>query len=209
MINYENYSNLFYAKWSIYEEEKPTWEYIKTFLSPNCVFLDIGCQKGIFSEGVLDLYGKNCQVFAFDVLQHPNISNIEKKFNNFYFLNSAVGDGQPVNCMIDYESDTFVDNQKSITLDKFCEDKNIPKIDFIKIDVDGTEKKVLYGSVNTLKKYSPVLMVEIVNSDLDHQRLKLDINNKKECIDILNSLGYVNIGVRNDMNYFFEKKTDE
>ena len=45
-----------------------------------------------------------------------------------------------------------------IKLDTFINSKNKP--DFIKIDVEGHEKKVLEGAESTLAQYKPVLLVE-------------------------------------------------
>jgi FkbM family methyltransferase len=45
---------------------------------------------------------------------------------------------------------------KSVILDNF----SFPKIDLIKIDVQGWEKKVLLGSLNLLQKDKPILIVE-------------------------------------------------
>lgn len=56
MLNYEDYSRLFDSAWTIHWHEKETWDYMKLFLNPECVFFDIGCQKGIFSQGVIDLF---------------------------------------------------------------------------------------------------------------------------------------------------------
>jgi len=52
---------------------------------------------------------------------------------------------------------------KSILLDEF----DFPKIDLIKIDVQGWEKKVLVGCSNLLKKYKPVLIVEFEEPHLE------------------------------------------
>ena len=38
---------------------------------------------------------------------------------------------------------------------------NLKKLDFIKIDVEGNEKKVIDGAYNTIEKFKPMLMVEI------------------------------------------------
>jgi len=205
MIDYEQYSNLFHESWSIHREEKPTWDYMKTLLSEDCVFFDIGCQKGIFSEGVFQCFGDGCNVHAFDVLKHPSIDSLISKYKNFHFTNSAVANGEIIDCMIQYNSNIFVNDQQSIRIDDYCRENEITRIDFIKIDVDGPEKKVLEGSLNTLKKYSPKLMVEMVISESDHNRLRISRENTKECFDILNSVGYKMTEIRNGMNYFFEK----
>ncbi len=43
------------------------------------------------------------------------------------------------------------------TLDAWVEKNNIPKVDFIKADIEGYERKLLAGAVNTLKKFAPIL----------------------------------------------------
>ena len=50
-----------------------------------------------------------------------------------------------------------------ITLDSFCEENKITKIDLIKIDVEGFECRVIEGVLKTLKKMEnkPYLYVEV------------------------------------------------
>ena len=133
--------------------EKITWDYVKVFLNSGCVFFDIGCQKGIFSEGVLNLLKENCSVYGFDVLEHPEILDLQEKFSNFKFINSAVGNGEDIECMIHYDTDTFVENEKSISLDDFCIQNQIDKVDFIKIDVDG-------GNVYTVNNHGQTVLTD-------------------------------------------------
>jgi FkbM family methyltransferase len=65
---------------------------------------------------------------------------------------------------------TSVDNQsegldvikvESIKIDDFVETNNVPKIDFIKFDIEGSELNALKGAVRTIKKYKPKLAVSI------------------------------------------------
>jgi FkbM family methyltransferase len=53
---------------------------------------------------------------------------------------------------------------------------------FIKIDVEGAELEVLKGSLNVIKKYNPVILVEIQN-DTSYQVIK----------KLLSTYGYMNI----------------
>ena len=48
----------------------------------------------------------------------------------------------------------------SISLDEFVLEKNIDKVDFIKIDVEGHEYQVLTGAIETIKEFSPVIIFE-------------------------------------------------
>jgi FkbM family methyltransferase len=42
----------------------------------------------------------------------------------------------------------------------------LPRVDFIKIDVEGMEIEVIKGAEQTIKKHKPILMVEIIKSKL-------------------------------------------
>ena len=45
------------------------------------------------------------------------------------------------------------------SLDDFVEEKNIPKIDFIKADIEGAEKKMIDGAKGVLKEMKPKLAI--------------------------------------------------
>jgi FkbM family methyltransferase len=51
-----------------------------------------------------------------------------------------------------------------ITLDAIVQEKQIPLPDFIKIDVEGYEYKVLQGAKNTLRSSKPILFIEIAKT---------------------------------------------
>lgn len=57
----------------------------------------------------------------------------------------------------------------STTIDLFVSDNNINRIDFIKIDVEGFENYVINGGGNTLRKFEPILFIEIDNLHLKQQ----------------------------------------
>jgi FkbM family methyltransferase len=48
----------------------------------------------------------------------------------------------------------------AIQLDQWVEEKNIDRLDFVKIDVDGFEIDVLEGARQTLKRFRPPIMME-------------------------------------------------
>jgi FkbM family methyltransferase len=65
------------------------------------------------------------------------------------------------------------------TLDKFANDENIKKIDFIKADIEGAERDMLAGARNVLKEFAPKLAVCTYHLPDDHIILKeiiLDAN---------------------------------
>lgn len=50
---------------------------------------------------------------------------------------------------------------QSITIERFIKDENIEKVDFIKLDVEGSEIMVLEGATNTIKKFNPKLAISV------------------------------------------------
>jgi FkbM family methyltransferase len=61
---------------------------------------------------------------------------------------------------IDEEDFTLL-NISKIRLDDFIIENNVHHVDFIKIDVEGHEYNVLKGASETLKRFKPVLLIEI------------------------------------------------
>jgi FkbM family methyltransferase len=49
---------------------------------------------------------------------------------------------------------------QTTTLDRFTSEKNITKLDFIKIDVEGHEKYVIEGGQKTLETLKPAMILE-------------------------------------------------
>lgn len=70
------------------------------------------------------------------------------------------------------------------TLDSFCAQEAVDRIDFIKIDVEGHEANVLRGARATLKAHGPVLATEGL--------FRNDPKLGEEVEDVLRSAGYTN-----------------
>ena len=64
-------------------------------------------------------------------------------------------------------------------IDSFAAEQNIERIDFIKIDTEGYEQKVLQGMEKTLNQFSPDLWIEVTASSV------------QPIVEKLRSLGYV------------------
>ena len=73
-----------------------------------------------------------------------------------------------------------------MTLDTIAKTYNVGRINFIKIDVDGFEGKVIRGARQTLKAYRPVLFFEISPSLMANNG-----DDANELIDTLLKLGFV------------------
>ncbi len=141
-------------------------EYIKKRFNGGCA-LDIGSNIGnhstYFSKFIFD------KTFAFE----PNIKNYillleNKRLNNIddeklILNNVAISDGNyPFNC-IEIPGNmggNKVSEGVGNTITKRIDDFDLPKIDFIKIDVEGHELKVLRGANNIIKRDKPEIILE-------------------------------------------------
>ena len=57
------------------------------------------------------------------------------------------------------------------TIDAFVSQLNLPKVDFIKMDIEGAERQALKGASGTLSKYHPRLMIDSYHRPDDMQVL--------------------------------------
>jgi hypothetical protein len=58
------------------------------------------------------------------------------------------------------------DQIKVTTLDAFVQQERLSRLDFMKIDVEGSEVGTLQGAEETINRFRPVLMIEINPSTL-------------------------------------------
>lgn len=75
---------------------------------------------------------------------------------------------------------------KTITLDEFASQQSLVRLDFVKIDVEGAEIRVLEGGQKTFSHFNPALILEAGCEGEDE---------RKKISDLLRSWGYQIIGV--------------
>lgn len=74
-----------------------------------------------------------------------------------------------------------------ITIDSL----NLDKLDFIKLDVEGYESKVINGALNTIKKFRPIITVECWSDHYGNIDVEYTKNNFNMLIDINYTLKHV------------------
>ena len=73
------------------------------------------------------------------------------------------------------------------TIDIFMKEENIQYVDFIKIDVEGSEHDVLVGAIKTIENFKPVILYECSNTI----RKMLKSEYTKQSFELLQKLGYI------------------
>lgn len=224
---------------SIIKPLEPELILIEKFCDKTKSTIDIGVFRGVYSYKMAEysnkVYGFEANPVMFNYL-NKNLTKLKK---NIILHNIALSDSEgyaklkiPIRkkSMVksnfeDYyegglatiESDNNLHNKmfdtfdvKKLNLDSFNFDQ---KISFIKIDVEGHEFSVLKGSEKILKKYKPVLLIEI---DKQHStKVKETFNYLEELnyesfyfdgIDLIKILSYEE-NIRTDFkNFIFKHK---
>lgn len=71
------------------------------------------------------------------------------------------------------------------TIDRFVADEGLERLDFIKMDVEGLEKRILEGGAQTITRHRPVMLLELVDEQLSHAGDSLEAT-----WELLESWGY-------------------
>jgi FkbM family methyltransferase len=166
-----------------------------TLVHPQSVFFDIGAQAGYHTLIASDLVGPAGQVFAFEPAPR-NVSHIRRHLalnhiSNVSVVESAVADRDGTMCFDEgsslvsgHLSDTGPLSVRVLSLDCEIIRGNLPEPDFIKIDVEGAELKVLQGAVELLLRRHPTLFIET------HQWLPRCESSRRDCLRFLSEMDY-------------------
>lgn len=143
--------------------EKPFYRLFKESMAKGSTVVDIGAHFGLYGVSAAKLGAEN--VYCFE----PRKSSTETLEENIR-VNGV--DIQVVN--------EKVGNEK--TLDSFFEGDE--SVDIVKIDVDGSELKVLESAKNLLEECKPVLFLEL------HSEQEIVDGGRKDVYKLLEDLGY-------------------
>ena len=173
----------------------------------NTVF-DIGANIGHHSVCLSKLTGTSGKIFAFEPqlpVYHVLCANaMMNDCNNIFPVRAVVGELPGVVSLphLSYEQDEnfgamCIENKEvgkensicKLTIDDFVADplNSISTVNLIKIDVQTFELFVLQGAIETLKKYKPVLFIEIS----PYWMKKINGYDYREIYSFLKELGYV------------------
>ena len=147
--------------------------------SPDAVIFDIGANIGWYALNFANSLNQG-RVFAFEPipLTHQNLlenialnqsDKIEvfnialSNFNGiseFFFSPEELGASSAMN--IREDENILKVSCKTQTLDSFVAEKNIEKVDLIKVDVEGGELRVFEGGKNSIQQFKPIVFSEML-----------------------------------------------
>jgi FkbM family methyltransferase len=185
-----------------WEDEGCTFEYSKIFkkiIVDQNSFFDIGANVGYYSLLAKTLH-PNILTYSFEPSKGPNyFLNKNKEMNQFqemniekialgdvngettffedinpkykYLEHHASGTGNTQNTWNNDATNKY--NVQIVTLDNFIKERNIESIDLIKMDTEGTEDKVLNGALNTIERFKPIIICEVLENRIEEKIQKI------------------------------------
>ena len=134
------------------------------------IILDIGANNGIYAL-VASAMNNEAKTFAFEPnsLYTPSLKNninINKYQNRLFPIELAVGETTGICEIDDYSEAGKKIKCEAISIDEYVDKVNLQKIDLIKIDVESYEPYVIKGSLNSIEKYKPSILIEILSDKI-------------------------------------------
>lgn len=177
--------------------------FLDRYLEPGMTFLDAGANEGIYSVFAAERLG-GAAVWAFDPSQRElfrlarnlDLNNLKVRVfpvalsNQTGTAEMTVGgyghEGLNTLGRLDHEVEAGAKELIQVTrLDDVVKENPLPRLDFIKIDVEGAELKLLQGATETLRRYRPVLLLEVSDRMLRQQGA-----GREQLLDYLRTLDY-------------------
>ena len=162
--------------------EKKIATVMEQYIRPDWICLDIGANIGLHTMLLAEL---GQYVIGFE--PHPIVFTCLKKtlnckgHNNAEIHNVALSNQRGV-------SRLWTNNDGQSSLDGIrnhrfqwnyhvdtrpLDDYDIPKVDFMKIDVEGSEFQVLEGAIGIIEKHRPLIILETFKTNKNKERLEI------------------------------------
>ncbi len=173
-----------WVEWNIYfKNEVEPREKLFSIVRHGMTVIDIGANVGEITLNMAKRVGENGKVFSFEPsstnhhkcsrnisLNEPLIKTIE--LYSFGLGENTTSGFLEVNDKNNFGMNSISNSGEKIELQKLdvvVIEKNISKIDLIKLDVEGYELKVLKGAEKSIKQFHPKLFIELDNELLKKQ----------------------------------------
>jgi FkbM family methyltransferase len=165
---------------SDYEPREIRW--LEKQVRPGWVFLDVGANCGYYSLLVARFAGGDAEVYALEPLQENfDLLNENRALNGMESVRTFKlafsdrdgdipfvlpprdnrGMGRMKTRYDDWDDASRTEVVPAMTMDRFVEEQGIGRVDLIKIDVEGAETFVLAGGCETIRRFRPLMLVEI------------------------------------------------
>ncbi|MDB5284021.1 MAG: putative SAM-dependent methyltransferase [Bacteroidota bacterium] len=122
----------------------------------------------------------NLEVFNKNLSLNPDLAGVVEivknplwEFSGKKLFYKDWGPGSILSEKDDFNADGFTE---TISIDDFVERNSVPRINFIKMDIEGAEFPALNGALKTIRKHKPKLAIALYHSIEDFARIPKLIN---------------------------------
>ncbi|MFG1477743.1 FkbM family methyltransferase [Xanthobacter sp. V4C-4] len=158
------------------DQVEPELKYLDKFVAKGDVFVDVGANIGLFTlkmapragrivavepgKDAGDLLVENVALNGFKnvTLVRKGLADVAGKAALFH---NPVGDDPQAFSLVNDGAATEAEEVEITTLDQLVADLGLPRVDSIKIDVEGAEQRVLAGGLGTIAAYRPDIIFEM------------------------------------------------
>ena len=180
-------------------------------IKENDTVIDVGANVGEISLRAANIVGNNGgKIYSFE----PDLINFNRFLNNIKInavknitpINKGLGNADGVfnlsvvdenirgmNRIVESNESLNTSKIEVIILDNYMKIKNITRVDLIKIDTEGFEMNVIKGAKDLLKRFRPILFIELDEKNLIDQN-----SSPKEIIKHLINLNYNIVNANNN-----------
>ncbi len=178
---------------------------LSRILKPGMTFVDVGANMGLYTLYAARRVGDTGRVLAIEPSRREVAilkSNVEiNQLKNVTILQLAVSDqvgevellvagtrNSGHNTLGAFGYNTPLDHRENVEaqrLDQIVQAEGLQRIHVIKMDIEGAELAALRGAVDTLDRDHPLLLLELSDRLLQHQR-----SGSADVLSLLAQLGY-------------------
>lgn len=194
--------NLFIAGCS----EPNEFAFLSEILKPGMVFADAGANDGLYTLFASRRVGPQGRILAFepssrefarleeniDLNQLPNVTPFrialaDRNAEEDLAIAGFEHEGQNTLGAFAHEEIALLRKERVPVrkLDDILEQERLSRLDFVKIDVEGAECRVINGARQVINRFRPILLVEAVDAALKAQGTGRD-----ELLKLVSSFGY-------------------
>ncbi|MAZ67393.1 hypothetical protein CL652_01330 [bacterium] len=198
----EHFYFLFFGFFLNNTSEAGLTRYIIENMHEGNTVIDIGANCGFYTLLTSKLVGENGRVHAFEpteqifrLLQKStrNLSNttvnqkalLDYSGTSHFYADDSYSVANSIERSLDTQAKFEVETQ---TLDEYCVENNVVP-DFIKIDAEGSELKILQGSTRILGQCEPIIAMELLRDAEDQGQ---------EAVELFLKMRYSAFRIEND-----------
>ena len=180
---------------------------LNKLIGPGMVAVDAGANDGLYTLFLARRVGQSGRVLAFEPSQREFSrlqSNVDlNRLENVRLFDAALSnqDGEAQLRIAGYEHEGqntlggFVyedvetlrtERVRTLRLDSVVAEAGLQRLDFLKMDVEGAETRLLQGAETVLRDFRPVILFEVLDSALRQQ-----MSSREELAQLLREAGYV------------------